>query len=182
MPATTQMLVETLAIGSIASVWAGLLLAHFPRVRGFLSVVSDHEWLVPLLLLVGIAAIYQLGWCVNWIAWRIARRLFECYRRELFRKHGVDWQEERPKFRQKASEAILRELEHEVSEMRMCRANTVNGLLIAIALLTYGLALLPLAAIALGGSAILAIQTRQIHRHHFEKLLRIYERLLIEGN
>jgi hypothetical protein len=182
MPATTLLLLEIFAIGSIAGIWCTILLVHSAQVRTLLSSVTPDSPLTPLFVLVSIAVVYQLGWCANWIAWRALRFLLEPYRVEVFKPYGVTWQDVRPMVRQRAKEPILRELDYEVSEMRMCRANVLNCVLISLALLTHGSSTLPFTGVALAAAGLLACQTRQIHRHHYEKLLCTYKVLVEEAN
>jgi len=175
MPSITQLLIEILAIGSIGVVWVGLFLAKVPALTSFAKNLDSLKAFAPLIVLIGIAVIYQLGWIINWVAWRLTLLILERRRVKLFLQFGVKYQDIRPEIYQKASPAALGELKQEISEMRMCRANCLNALLIAIAALLYGRSLLSVATIALALFVFLGVQTYFVHIHHYQKLYQIYK-------
>ena len=176
MPSTTKLLVDVLSIGSVSAIWIGLILWKIPLFREFADQMSIFNTYKTIIILSAVAVVYQVGWFINWAAFQMTRSLLERNRDNLFSRVG-GYKKHRLKIYQDAIKGHPNELENEVTEMRMCRANCLNAIVIAGCSLLYGFYLFPVLIISLIAVGLLAWQTYKVHIHHYQKLYDIYREL-----
>lgn len=128
--ATTALIVEMLVIGSSALVWITLFVLSrwgqklLPAIEA-LEPVAD--W-IPLLSIIGIGLLYQLGWLLNFIS----QVLIESWgggtliRKSIFKRESLEYESVRLAVYQKASIDARADLGLDRSVVRLSRAAIIN--------------------------------------------------------
>jgi hypothetical protein len=136
---TTSIIVEMLIIGFFTSVWLFLFclrLSFFDIQQIKILVSQISSWATPMLF-VAAALFYQLGLIMNTLSYKLTERFADKKIRDQI-VPGKAYESVKSTVWQKGSTEIIRNLELNLTFVRLARAGIINFLLIAIALFSFG--------------------------------------------
>ncbi len=134
--ATTALFIEILIVGSIANIWLFLIFLRVQLTQPITLIsLEEISKLAPILIIPLIAFTYIIGWIVNYASEQILEPFFQTkFKTEFFSSEEFDYDELRATFYQKASSAIIEDINYDRQSIRLSRANVLNFSIIIVAL------------------------------------------------